>query len=85
MVENLAHTKWLCKYHVNIIFNKLEVDIIKIIKDLYKWRCIEIIEGHIMPVTYIYCSSKPKYSVSQVMGYTKEKSTTLIFKIQAWQ
>lgn len=57
MVENLAHTKCLSKYHVNIIFNKLEVDIIKIIKDLYKWRCIEIIEGHIMSDTYIYCFS----------------------------
>ena len=51
MAESLAHTKWLCKYHIvfcpkyrrKIIFAKLRVSIRDIIKDLRKWKGVEII------------------------------------------
>jgi len=53
MDKSLAHTKWMCKYHIvftpkyrrKIIFNKLRKDIIAIIKDLCKWKGVEILEG----------------------------------------
>ncbi len=56
MAESLAHTKWLCKYHIvftpkyrrKIIYNELRADIKGIIKDLCKWKGVEIIEGHMM-------------------------------------
>ena len=54
MEKNMAHTKWMCKYHVvftpkyrrKIIYYELRRDIQQIIRDLCKWKGIEIIEGH---------------------------------------
>lgn len=56
MAESLAHSKWVCKYHIvftpkyrrNMIYNELREDIKEIIKDLCKWKGIKIIEGHMM-------------------------------------
>lgn len=56
MANSLAHTKWVCKYYIvftpkyrrKIIYNQRRKDIQQIIKDLCKWRGIEIIEGHMM-------------------------------------
>jgi len=88
MAESLAHTKWLCKYHIvftpkyrrKIIYNQLRTDIKGIIKDLCKWKGIEIIEGHMMSDhVHLLLSIPPKYSVSQVMGYLKGKSAMMIF------
>ena len=89
MAESLAHTKWLCKYHIvftpkyrrKIIYNELRADIRDIIKDLCKWKGIEIIEGHLMPDhIHLLISIPPKYSVSSVMGYLKGKSAMMIFE-----
>ena len=57
MANSLAHTKWVCKYHIvftpkyrrKIIYYELRADIQKIIKDLCKRKGVEIIEGHMMP------------------------------------
>ena len=82
MAESLAHTKWLCKYHIvftpkyrrKIIYNQLREDIKGIIKDLCKWKGVEIIEGHMMSDhVHLLLSIPPKYSVSQVMGYLYRK------------
>jgi putative transposase len=89
MAESLAHTKWLCKYHIiftpkyrrKIIYHELRADIQQIIKDLCKWKGIEIIEGHMMPDhIHLLLSIPPKYSVTQVMGYLKGKSAMMIFE-----
>ena len=83
MANSLAHTKWVCKYHIvftpkyrrKIIYKELRKDIQEIIKDLCKWKGVEIIEGHMMPDRiHILVSIPPKYSVSQFMGYLKGKS-----------
>jgi len=88
MAESLAHTKWLCKYHIvftpkyrrKIIYNRLRADIQGIIKDLCKWKGIEIIEGHMMSDhIHLLLSIPPKYSLSQIMGYLKGKSAMMIF------
>ena len=88
MAESLAHTKWLCKYHIvftpkyrrKIIYNQIRESIREIIKDLCKWKGIEILEGHMMPDhIHLLVSIPPKYSVSQFMGYLKEKSAMMIF------
>ena len=57
MANSLAHSKWNCKYHIvfipkyrrKIIYYKLREDIQGYIKDLCKWKGVEIIEGHMMP------------------------------------
>ena len=82
MAQSLAHTKWQCKYHIvftpkyrrKIIYNQLRTDIRDIIKDLCKWKGVEILEGHMMPDhIHLLVSIPPKYSVSEVMGYLYRK------------
>lgn len=88
MERSLAHTRWMCKYHIvftpkyrrKIIYNKLRRDIVQIIKDLYKWKGIEIIEGKAMPDhIHILVKIPPKMSISNFMGYLKGKSAMMIF------
>ncbi len=89
MAQSLSHSKWLCKYHIvftpkyrrKVIYYQLRADIQKIIKDLCKWKGIEIVEGHMMSDhVHLLLSIAPKYSVSQVMGYLKGKSAMMIFE-----
>lgn len=88
MERSLAHTRWMCKYHIvftpkyrrKIIYNKLRRDIVQIIKDLCKWKAIEIIEGKAMPDhIHILVKIPPKMSISNFMGYLKGKSAMMIF------
>ena len=88
MERSLAHTRWMCKYHIvftpkyrrKIIYNKLRRDIVQIIKDLCKWKGIEIIEGKPMPDhIHILVKIPPKMSISNFMGYLKGKSAMMIF------
>ena len=92
MAQSLSHSKWLCKYRIvftpkyrrKVIYYQLRADIQKIIKDLCKWKGIEIIEGHMMPDhIHLLLSIPPKYSVSQIMGYLKGKSAMMIFERHA--
>ena len=92
MANSLAHTKWTCKYHIvftpkyrrKIIYKELRADIQQIIKDLCKWKGIEIVEGHMMPDhIHLLLSIPPKYSVAQIMGYLKGKSAMMIFERHA--
>ena len=89
MANSLSHTKWVCKYHIvftpkyrrKIIYYELRKDIQKIIKDLCKWKGVEIIEGHMMPDhIHLLVEIPPKLSVSQFMGYLKGKSAMIIFQ-----
>ena len=88
MAESLAHTKWMCKYHIvfcpkyrrKLIYNKLRADIQQKIRDLCKWKGVEIIEGHMMPDhVHLLLSIPPKMSVSTFMGYLKGKSAMMVF------
>ena len=92
MANSLAHTKWVCKYHIvftpkyrrKIIYNQLRKDIQQIIRDLCKWKGEEIIEGHMMPDhVHLLLSIPPKMSVSSFMGYLKGKSAMMIFERHA--
>ena len=92
MAQSLSHSKWLCKYHIvftpkyrrKVIYYQLRADIQKIIKDLCKWKGIEIVEGHMMSDhVHLLLSIAQKYSVSQVMGYLKGKSAMMIFERHA--
>lgn len=81
--NSLAHTKWLCKYHIvftskyrrKIIYNQYRASIQEIIKRLCKYKGVEILEGHMMPDhVHLLLSIPPKMSVSSFMGYLKGKS-----------
>ena len=86
--NSLAHTKWLCKYHIvftpkyrrKIIYNKYREDLREILKMLCDWKGVEILEGHLMPDhIHMLVSIPPKISVSSFMGYLKGKSSLLMF------
>ena len=86
--NSLAHTKWLCKYHIvftpkyrrKIIYNKYREDLREILKMLCDWKGVEILEGHLMlDHIHMLVSIPPKISVSSFMGYLKGKSSLLMF------
>jgi putative transposase len=86
--NSLAHTKWNCKYHIvfapkyrrQIIYKQISADIGQIIRTLCARKGIEIIEAAAMPDhIHLYVSIPPKYSVSEIVGYLKGKSSLMIF------
>ena len=86
--NSLAHTKWMCKYHIvftpkyrrKVIYNQYKEDIRDIIKQLCGYKGVEIIEGHLMPDhIHMLVSIPPNISVSQFVGYLKGKSSLMIF------
>ncbi|MCS6714446.1 IS200/IS605 family transposase [Proteus terrae] len=86
--QSSAHTKWLCKYHIvfspkyrrKVIFNNIRSSISEILRDLCKYKGVEIIEGYLMPDhVHMLVSIPPKISVSSFMGYLKGKSSLMIF------
>ena len=87
--DSLAHTQWNCKYHIvfspkyrrQVIYGKIKKDIGSMLRRLCEYKGIEIIEAeackdHI----HMLVSIPPKYSVSQIMGYLKGKSSLMIFE-----
>ena len=86
--ENLAHTKWNCKYHIvfapkfrrQIIYGRLKTKIGKILRTLCERKEIEILEANLCADhVHMLIAIPPKYSVSQIMGYLKGKSSLMIF------
>ena len=86
--NSLAHTKWMCKYHIvftpkyrrKVIYNQLRKDIGEILRNLCRYKGVEIIEGHLMSDhVHMLVMIPPKLSVSSFMGYLKGKSALMIF------
>ena len=86
--NSLAHTKWECKYHLvfapkyrrQIVYGKIKADVGNILRELCVRKGIEIIEAECC-VDHIHMLVRipPKYSVSEIMGYLKGKSSLMIF------
>ena len=85
----LSHTTWNCKYHIvfapkyrrKIFYESHRKDIMNIIKELCRWRGVEIIEGE-MAIDHVHLllMIPPKMSVSGFMGYLKGKSSLMIYQ-----
>ena len=87
-INSLAHTKWNCKYHIvfapkyrrQVIYGKIKADIGQILRKLCEHKGIAIIEANACADhIHMLVSIPPKYSVSQIMGYLKGKSSLMIF------
>ena len=87
--DSLTHTRWNCKYHIvfapkyrrQVIYGKIKKDIGIMLRKLCEYKQVEILEAeackdHI----HMLVSIPPKYSVSQIMGYLKGKSSLMIFE-----
>ena len=89
MVKNtLSHTSWRCKYHIvfapkyrrQVIYRQLRKDIGGILRELCSRKGINIIEAELCPDhVHMLVEIPPKYSISQIMGYLKGKSSLIIF------
>jgi len=63
-----------------VIYNEIKKDIGQILRQLCKQKGVDIIEAEACPDhIHMLISIPPKYSVSQVMGYLKGKSSLMIF------
>ena len=87
-ISSLEHTSWRCQYHVVFapkyrrmeIYGAIKQDIGVILRKLCQQKGVEIIQAeackdHI----HMLISIPPKYSVSQIMGFLKGKSSLMIF------
>ena len=87
--SSLAHTQWKCKYHIvfapkyrrQIIYGKIKQGIGQMLRKLCEYKGVEIIEAeackdHI----HMLVSIPPKYSIAQIMGYLKGKSSLMMFE-----
>ena len=85
---SLTHCKYECKYHIvfapkfrrQIIYGKIKKEIGKILRKLCEYKGIEILEAEAcLDHIYMLISIPPKFSISQIMGYLKGKSSLMIF------
>ena len=91
-VNSLAHTKWECKYHIvfapkyrrQVIYKDIKADVGQILGSLCRRKGIEIIEAECCPDhIHMLVRIPPKYSVSEIIGYLKGKSSLMIFEKHA--
>ena len=82
--NHLNHATWECKYHVvftpkyrkKVLFVKLRTHLGPVFHDLARRKECRIEEGHMMPDhVHMLLSIPPKYSVSEVIGFLKGKSS----------
>ena len=88
-IHSLAHSKWNCKYHIvfapkyrrKAMYGEKGREIGAILRELCKWKGVEIIEGEVCrDHIHLLLSIPPKISVSGFMGYLKGKSSLMIFQ-----
>ena len=66
------------KYRRQMIYGKLKVEVGKILRDLCERKGIEIIQAECcIDHIHILVRIPPKYSVSEIMGYLKGKSSPI--------
>ena len=85
---SLAHCKYECKYHIvfapkfrrQVVYGRLKEEIGKILRKLCEYKKIEILEANACKDhIHMLITIPPKYSVAQVIGYLKGKSSLMIF------
>ena len=88
-ISSLEHTSWRCQYHIVFapkyrrmeIYGQIKQDIGVILRKLCQQKGVEIIEARACPDhIHMLISIPPKYSVSQIMGYLKGKSSLMMFQ-----
>lgn len=88
-IHSLSHTKWNCKYHVvfapkygrKVFYGEKKVEIGKILRELCKWKGVNIIEAEVCPEhVHMLVEIPPKMAVSWFMGFLKGKSSLMIYE-----
>ena len=85
--DSIAHTTWICKYHVvwipkyrkKQLFGLIRTELAPVMKELARQKESEILQGAFMPDhVHMLIAIPPKYAVSSVIGYIKGKSAIYI-------
>ena len=85
--NHLNHATWECKYHVvftpkyrkKALFGQIRRHLGTVFRELAQRKECKIEEGHLMPDhVHMLISIPPKYSVAEVIGYLKGKSSIWI-------
>ena len=85
--NHLNHATWECKYHVvftpkyrkKLLFGQIRRHLGSVFRELAQRKECQIEEGHLMSDhVHMLISIPPKYSVSEVIGYLKGKSSIWI-------
>ena len=88
-MDSLSHTKWNCKYHLvfapkyrrQAIYGKVKEDVGRMLRKLCEYKEVEILEVEACPDhIHMLVTIPPKYSVAQIVGYLKGKSSLMIFE-----
>ena len=88
-IHSLAHSKWNCKHHIvfapkyrrKAMFGEKGREIGAILRELCKWKGVNIIEAEICPDhVHMLVEIPPKMSVSAFVGYLKGKSSLMIYE-----
>ena len=88
-IYSLSHTKWNCKYHIvfapkyrrKIFYGEKKLEIGKILRELCKWKGVNIIEAEVCPDhVHMLVAIPPKMAVSWFMGFLKGKSSLMIYE-----
>ena len=88
-INSLSHSKWNCKYHIvfapkyrrKVFYEDKRLEIGKILRELCKWKGVNIIEAEVCPDhIHMLVEIPPKLSVSSFKGYLKGKSSMRIYE-----
>ena len=71
------------KYRRKVFYEEKRIEIGAILRELYRWKGVEIIEAEVCPDhIHMLVSIPPKMSVSGFMGFLKGKRSLMIY--QKW-
>ena len=74
------HVVWCPKYRRKVLTNGVDVRLKELLTEYAANLSVDILEMEIMPDhVHMFVSIPPKYSVSEIMGYLKGKSSLMIF------
>ena len=89
MKKSLSHTVWECKYHIvwvpkkrrKIVYGKLRNELGTILRRLCEYKGVELVEGKLcIDHIHVCLAIPPRYSVSTIVGYLKDKSAMIMFE-----
>ena len=90
-MNRLVRTSWkykypivlTSKYRIQILYGKMKGEIKKILRQWCERKAVEMISAQCSPdYIHILIGILPKYSVSEIVGYLKGKSSLILIDMQ---
>ena len=83
--NSLAHTKWMCKYHIiftpkyrrKVIYNQYRKDLGKILRELCRYKHVEMIEGYLKGKVILMMFERYVNTGSNYLMYYNNKNNSI--------